>query len=241
MWKGQKVSVAFPAYNEGKYIRKAIKDFFAQKWVDEILVVDNNSTDKTTSEVKKTKAKLFSEKKQGLGHALRRAMKEATGDLVITAEPDGTFVGKDVLKLLAYSDEFDLVLGTRTSKELIWEGANMGWFLRIGNVVVAKFLEYLFNGPCLTDVGCTMKLVKRKCLKKIQKELTVGSSHINPEIMTLAIVYGFKVVEVPLNYRGRIGVSKITGSPKKAILVGLRMILLIIQYRLKFWLKKRGR
>ena len=117
----------------------------------------------------------------------------------------------------------------------------MGWVLRMGNVVVAKFLEYLFNGPCLTDVGCTMKLVKRKCLKKIQKELTVGGSHINPEIMTLAIIYGFKVVEVPLNYRGRIGISKITGSPKKAILVGLRMILLIIQYRLKFWLKKRGR
>ena len=54
---------------------------------------------------------------------------EADGDLVVLAEPDGTFLAKDIIKLLAYSEEVDAVLGTRTTNELIWEGANMGAFL----------------------------------------------------------------------------------------------------------------
>ena len=82
---------------------------------------------------------------QGYGHALRRGLREASGDLVILAEPDGTFVGRDVLKLLAYADDFDMVCGTRTTRELIWTQANMGWFLRVGNLVVAKFLQVLLR------------------------------------------------------------------------------------------------
>ena len=63
---------------------------------------------------------------QGYGHALRRGLREATGDLVILAEPDGTFVGRDVLKLLAYADDFDMVCGTRTTRELIWDAGEHG-------------------------------------------------------------------------------------------------------------------
>ena len=108
--------------------------------VDEIVVVDNNSRDGTAAEAAATRARVVCETRQGYGHALRRGLREATGDLVIMAEPDGTFMGRDVLKLL-YSEDFDMVCGTRTTRELIWAQANMGWFLRVGNWLVAKLIQ----------------------------------------------------------------------------------------------------
>src|SRR4030043_940452 len=99
-------------------------------------------------------------KNQGFGWGYRRALKEATGDILIMTEPDGTFEAKDILKLLAYCEDFEVVLGTRTTTILIGEGANMGFFLKLGNFVVAKFLEILFNTTQLTDVGCTYRLIK---------------------------------------------------------------------------------
>ena len=57
------------------------------------------------------------------------------------AEPDGTFLPRDIVKLLAYSDDCDAVFGTRTTRELIWRGANMGAFLKWGNWAVAKLVE----------------------------------------------------------------------------------------------------
>ena len=78
---------------------------------------------------------------QGYGHATRRGLAEASGDLIVLAEPDGTFLPADIIKLLVYSDECDAVFGTRTTRELIWHGANMEWFLRWGNWAVAKLVE----------------------------------------------------------------------------------------------------
>ncbi|MFH1590430.1 MAG: glycosyltransferase family 2 protein [archaeon] len=233
MYKNQKVSVVFPAYNEGKNIKKAVGEFFATGVADEIIVVDNNSTDGTATEAKKTKARVVKETRQGYGWALRRGMAEAKGDLIITVEPDGTFLADDITKLLLYSGEFDVVFGTRTSKECIWSNANMNWFLRLGNVFVAKLMEYWHNGPCLTDVGCTFKLIKRPALKKIQKKFSVGTSHFSPEFMILAIKNGLRCIEIPVNYRGRIGESKITGSMWKAFTLGLVMIWLIVRYKFK--------
>ena len=86
------------------------------------------------------------ETRQGYGYALRRGLQEASGDIIILAEPDGTFLGRDVLKLLAYADDFDMVCGTRTTRELVWDQANMGWFLRIGNWTVAKMMQFLTAG-----------------------------------------------------------------------------------------------
>ena len=234
MWKNKKVSVVFPAYDEEKGIKKAIKEFFATGFVDEIVAVDNNSTDKTAKEIKSTKAKYVFEKKQGYGHALQRGLKEATGYYIITAEPDCTFVAKDTMKLLLYSDDFDVVFGTRTSKSLIWDNAKMDWFLRMGNVVLAKFLEYFFNGPSLTDLGCTLKLIKRDALRKIMNKFTVGGSHFSPEFMILVIKNKIKCVEVPVNYKERLGSSKITNTFWKSFKLGLIMINLIIGYKLGY-------
>ena len=93
----------------------------------------------------------------------------AKGDIVIMTEPDGTFDANDIFKLLAYSDDFDVVFGTRTTTILIGAGANMGFLMKWGNVLVAKLVEILFNTTQLTDVGCTYRLIKRTALAEIGK------------------------------------------------------------------------
>jgi glycosyltransferase involved in cell wall biosynthesis len=232
MYGSRTVSVVFPAYNEGENIRRAVEDFFLRDVVDEIVVVDNNSRDATAEEAAAARARVVTEPRQGYGHALRRGLSVATGDLIILAEPDGTFVGRDVLKLLAYSDDFDMVCGTRTTRELIWKQANMGWFLRVGNWTVAKLIQVLYDGPSLTDCGCTLRLTHRPALARFVDDLTVGGSHFLPEMVILGLKRGLRIIEVPVNYRGRIGESKITGSFKGALRTGVNMILLTLKCRL---------
>lgn len=232
MYGSRTVSVVFPAYNEAPYIRRAIEDFWIEGVVDEIVVVDNNSRDATAAEAGTTPARVVRETAQGYGHALRRGIREATGDIVILAEPDGTFVGRDVLKLLAYSDDFDMVCGTRTTRELIWAQANMGWFLRLGNWAVAKMMQVLYGGPSLSDCGCTLRLTHRAALARIQDDLRVGGSHFLPEMVILGLKRRLKIIEIPVNYRGRVGESKITGSLRGTLRTGFRMIGLILRHRL---------
>ena len=232
MYAGKTVSVVLPAYNEAEYIRAAVEDFFVPGIVDEVVVVDNNSRDGTADRVRDTRARLVHEAAQGYGHALRRGLREAAGDIIILAEPDGTFVGRDVLKLLAYADDFDMVCGTRTTRELVWAQANMGWFLRIGNVAVAKMIQVLYGGPSLTDCGCTLRLTHRKALEQIIDRLHVGGSHFLPEMVIRGLQQGLRVIEVPVNYRGRVGESKITGTIRGTLRTGFRMIGLILRFRL---------
>jgi glycosyltransferase involved in cell wall biosynthesis len=232
MYGNKTVSVVFPAYNEEQNIRTAVEDFLLPGVVDEIVVVDNNSRDRTYDEATQTGARVVRETSQGYGHALRRGLREATGDIVIMAEPDGTFLGRDVLKLLVYSEDFDMVCGTRTTRELIWEQANMGWFLRIGNWTVAKMIQLLYDGPSLTDCGCTLRLTHRAALLRILDDLTVGGSHFLPEMVIFGLRRGLRIVEVPINYRGRIGESKITGNLRGTLRTGFNMIALVLKCRL---------
>jgi glycosyltransferase involved in cell wall biosynthesis len=211
------VSVVFPAYNEETHIRRAIEEFFLPGIVDEVIVVDNNSRDRTAQEAADTPARLVAE--------------EASGDLIILAEPDATFIGRDVVKLLAYSEDFDMVCGTRTTRELIWAQANMGWFLRIGNLAVAKLIQVLYDGPSLTDCGCTLRLIHRAALMRILDDLTVGGSHFLPEMVILALKRGLRIIEVPVNYRRRVGGSKITGTLRGTLRTGFHMITLILKCR----------
>jgi glycosyltransferase involved in cell wall biosynthesis len=231
MWEGRRVSVVFPAYNEAASIAEAVTEFSSVSAVDEVLVVDNNSTDATAERALKAGARVVKEPRQGYGHALRRGLREASGDYIVLAEPDGTFMGRDVLKLLAYAEDFDLVLGTRTTRELIWHGANMGWQLRWGNWLLAKLLQVLFDGPSLSDCGCTLRLVRQAALDRLLPRFTVGGSHFLPEMVCLALLNHLRLIEVPVNYRSRVGQSKITGSLTTAVKVGARMLLLILRYR----------
>ena len=232
MFQGRPVSVVFPAYNEEASIASAVTDFGSLDVVDEVVVVDNNSRDATARRAEAAGARVVRELRQGYGHALRRGLAEAGGEYVVLAEPDGTFMAKDVLKLLAFADDFDLVLGTRTTRELIWHGANMGWQLRWGNWIVAKLLQVLFDGPSLSDCGCTLRLIRRSAVQRLLPRFTVGGAHFLPEMVCLALLERQRLVEVPVNYCNRVGESKITGSMHTALRVGAQMLGLILRYRL---------
>ncbi len=236
MWHGRTVSVALPTYNERDSIRECIEQFFATGLVDEVVVCNNNAAPGTSEEVAKTRAREVFESRQGYGWSCRKAMAETTGDLVILAEPDGSFDPRDILKLLAYADDFDVVLGSRTNRELIWSGANMGFFMKWANWFVAKYLEVLFNTTTLSDVGCTLRLIHRPVLERIQPFFRVGGSHFSPEMMVLCILSGARLVQIPVNYRQRIGQSMVCGNRWVAALLGVRMTWLITRMRLESWL-----
>ena len=149
------------------------------------------------------------------------------------AEPDGTFLAKDISKLLVYSGECDVVFGTRTTRELIWAGANMARFLRWGNWAVAKLVEAIFNTSHLSDMGCSYRLFNRRMADYVAETMEIGESHAGAEILMLVIVSGARFVEIPVNYLPRVGTSSVTGNPLKAFTLGLRMILLVLRFRLK--------
>jgi glycosyltransferase involved in cell wall biosynthesis len=219
-------------YAERDSIRATIDGFFATGVVDEVVVVNNNAQPGTSEEVAKTAAREIHEPRQGYGWASRRGLQEARGDLLVLAEPDGTFLPSDINKLLAYSDDCDAVFGTRTTRQLIWSGANMGTFLKWGNWAVAKFVEASFNTSHLSDVGCTYKLISRPLAERLNPQFRVGGSHFGPELMLRVISSGARFVEVPVNYLPRVGQSAVTGDQRKAFMLGLRMIAYIFGFRL---------
>ena len=233
MFNNKTFSLILPAYNEELNIRKNIEAFLKTNIFDEIIVVDNNSTDNTKSEIQKTAAKYFDEKTQGYGAALRRGMEESSSDYIVLCEPDSTFSSKDIYKFLSYIDDFACIFGTRTTKSLIQQGAKMQFYLRVGNIFVAKILEYMFLGPTLSDVGCTYKVISRKSYLKIKDKLNVIGSEFQPELMIQLILARVRILEIPVNYLEREGKSKITYNFISSLKLALKMIFLIIKLRIK--------
>jgi glycosyltransferase involved in cell wall biosynthesis len=239
MWRGKKVAVIFPTYNEKDSIRAATLEYLAGDLADEVIVVNNNAAPGTSEELSGTGAREIFESRQGYGHALLRGIDECDAELIVLSEPDGTFSGHDLIKLLAYSDDVPVVFGSRTSREFIWAGANMGRFLRWGNWAVAKMTELLFNTTILTDMGCTYRLFRQEALQLIRPHLTIGGSHFGPQLLMEVVAHQIPFVEVPVNYRTRVGESSVTGDLWKAFCLGVRMIALVLGYR--FGLHRRSR
>ena len=233
MYKGKKVSIVVGTYNEANSLKKVTDGFFATGFVDEVVMVDNNALGNTKEEIAKTKARHIVETKQGNGFAYMRGLMEATGDLIVTTEADGTFEPNDLHKFLLYSEDFPVVFGTRTSRASIWSGAFMPFSVRFGNWFVAKVLEVLHNGPTLTDVGCTYKLINREVLEKVKSlfPLSDGGGKWSPEFMIWILKKGYNPIEIPVMYKPRIGQSMYTGSVWKAAKLGARMIPFIVKYR----------
>lgn len=234
MFDSKRVSVVIPTYNEEGSIRDVIEGFFATGVVDEVVAVDNNARGNTAGEILKTRARHVQEKEhQGYGHAIMRGLKEATGDLIVVVEGDGTYDPEDIRKFLLYARDFDVVFGSRTSRATIHGNAFMPESVRVGNWAVAKFLEVLHNGTVITDVGCTYRLLSRAALQRITPlfPLSDGSGTFSPEMMLWIFRKGLKAVEIPVMYRERVGDSMYTGSVWKAALLGIRMLSLIVYYR----------
>lgn len=230
-----KVCVALTAYNDAQSISDAAREFLSQNNVVEVIAVDNNSLDETAVRAVNVGARVVHEEKQGYGFACIRGLREAlsceSADAVVLAEGDMTFDGRDIWKLLAYLDDVDMVVGSRTHMVLVDSDSQMDWFYLWGNLFLAKVLEFrFFNLKFLsrvrfTDVGCTMRAIRKEALAKIIDELEVGGHHFSPHMTLVALKNGLRVLEVPVTFRKRVGVSKGAGGNRGlAMKVGLRML-----------------
>jgi len=232
MWGRKTVAVIFPTYREKKSIFESIREFDSTGYVDEIIVVNNNAEEGTDEEVKKTRAKLIYETKQGYGNAIRTGIKNTRADLIIISEPDGTFVGNDVLKLLAYSDNFDTVFGSRTHVHLIDKDSEMTLIRRVMDFLVGKFINLIFACSRLTDVGCTLRLTNRKGWKQVASECKSDGAMFATEWLLVAAKNKVRFIEVPINFRKRVGTSSLTSSFRDQAKWGV----LIFLYVIKVWI-----
>lgn len=227
MWRKKTVAVIFPTHREKKSIFSAIQEFDSTGYVDEIIVVDNNAEEGTKAEVKRTRAKLIVETRQGYGRAIRTGIENTKADLLIIAEPDGTFDGGDVPKLLAYSDDFDTVFGCRTHGSLIEKNSEMTLIRKLLDVFLGKLITVLFMCQRLTDVGCTLRLTNRKGWNKVTSECKSDGSMFATEWELVAAKNKVKFIEIPTNFRGRVGVSSATDTFYKQAKWGILIFLYI--------------
>lgn len=244
MLSGLRISLVLPVFNEEEGLKQILPELNNMKVFDEILVVDNNSSDKSSEIARSFGTKVIPAKIQGYGSALKEGLINAQGDIIFTMEADGTFLARDIYKFFPYMDDSEIVLGTRTANSLIWHGAYMPLWVKWGNWFVAKLVEILFNGPSLTDAGCTLKMIKRHSLASIDLTLLTNESHFNAELLLAICSLKIKTVEIPVNYTPRLGESKITGgNPIRTFRLGLKMIKVIVFARLatdpsRRWKKK---
>lgn len=230
----KKISLIIPAYNEAESIKYVIDDFKGK--VNEIIVVDNNSVDGTASIARQQGATVYTKSFKGYGEAIRFGMETAGGAILILTEADGSFKSRDMGKILEYLKDADMVVGTRTTKQMIEQAANMGFLLRWGNVIVAKLIELLWwrnHQPRLTDVGCTYRGIWKQVYQKIKDNLKADGPEFSPEMMIELMIFNMRIIEIPVTYHGRLaGESKFSKNLFGIIKTALRMLRLIIYKRL---------
>ncbi len=237
MHAGQRVSIVIPAHNEEATIVDVVRDFASHPAVDEVLVVENNCRDRTADLASAAGARVVSESAPGYGSALRRGLSEASGDVLVMVEADGSFKALDLPKFLAYIAPSTVVLGTRTTRQMVQQGANMRSILRWGNVVVAKLVElmwYVSSEPRLTDVGCTYRALPREVWGRIRGGLTEPGPAFSPEMMCEVLRRRLRLIEIPVHYFARAGgESKHSASYWKVSRTALKMLRAILRKRLE--------
>ncbi|HKD99936.1 MAG TPA: hypothetical protein VKE69_02905, partial [Planctomycetota bacterium] len=158
-------------------------------------------------------------------------------DLLILTEADGSFRAKDVPKLLAYVESSAVVLGTRTTRQMVEQGANMGFAVRWANVAMAKILEGLWfwpHEPRLTDVGCTYRAMSRSAWLRVRGGCREAGPSFSPEMICETYRHGLRVVEIPVHYFRRLGGhSKHAESFGKLAKMAAHMLRTILRKRLE--------
>jgi len=227
----RRVTVALTAYNDDLSIADAVADFRTHPMVRRVLVVSNNSTDMTLERAHEAGATVFNETSQGYGQCVFRCLSEAVKfddtELVVLCEGDRTFRASDIEKLLAYAPHADIVNGTRTVERLRQYNTQLSTFMYYGNLFVGKLLEAKHLGvSTLTDVGTTYKLCRRDVLITLLPKLDPRINlEFNAYFMDMALANGFFVIECPITFHARVGVSKGGNvDDLRAFKVGLRMI-----------------
>ena len=226
------MTVALTAYNDEESIFDAARDFLSHPLVRRVIVVSNNSTDRTMARASDAGALVVNEPTQGYGacvfRGLQEALRHADTNLVVLCEGDMTFRAGDLDKFMAYLPHAEVVNGTRIVEQLRDYDTQLTTFMYYGNFFVGKLLEakHLGRGT-FTDVGTTYKVVRREALAALMPHLQPGVNlEFNAHFLDTALQNDLVVVECPITFHARIGVSKGgNASNVRALRVGLRMIL----------------
>lgn len=210
MEHGAEVSVVIPCLNEEAGVASVV----AEAWAGiqesgrsgEVIVVDNDSTDRSVELAEQAGARVVHEPHRGYGSAYLRGLAEAQGDYVVMADADGTYPLRD---LPAFVEQLeagnDLVLGSRF-KGRISRGA-MPWAHRwIGNPVLT-FILNVFFGVRVSDAHCGMRAIRRDAVPRL--ELQATGMEFASEMILKASKRKLRVGEIPIDYQPRIGDSKL--------------------------------
>ena len=235
-----------PTYNEELSIKHVVEDFKKQEFVEDVIVIDNKSTDNTVKIARESGAKVVEKiENKGYSHSLVMGLNEALktdANIIAMTESDGTFNGYDLEKMVPYLNNCDMVVGSRQSQVISEKGNQNSGFFVWANFLLAKLIQikYLSLDHMgiinLTDVGCVYRIMKREALEKIINELTypgsdkrVGGVGIGLYMTMFGIENDLKIIEIPITFNRRIGRSKLTGAGVgKTIKIGLRFLWLIL-------------
>jgi len=221
-----KVSVIIPAYNEEESLPHVLNDL-PQDRLHQIIVVDNRSTDRTSEVASANGATVVYEKRQGYGQACLSGMDALDNpDIVVFLDGDYSDFPEEIDLLLApiLKGEADFIVGSR----MILEESRKALLpqARYGNQL-AVFLIRLFFGHRFTDLG-PFRAIRYESLQAIgMRDKNFGWT---VEMQIKAVQKGLRIREVPVRYRMRIGVSKITGTVSGTLKAGTKIIYTIFRY-----------
>ncbi len=226
------IKVIIPAYNEEDSIGNVVRDI--PDLVDEVIVVNNNSNDATMANAKAAGATVLSESRRGYGYACLKGMDYVAAqikkpDIIVFLDGDYSDYPEELTKLIKpiIEQDVDFVIGARV-KELREKGS-MTFPQRFGNDL-ATFLMRLFFDSKFTDLGPFRAIKYQKLLDLNMEDKTYGWT---VEMQLKSLKQNFTYLEVPVNYRNRIGVSKVSGTVKGAISAGVKILGWIFKYSFK--------
>lgn len=226
------IVVIIPAFNEEASIGKVIKD--VPPVVSEIIVVSNNSTDATEEVAKDAGATVLREPRKGYGYACLKGIdylksKTSQPEIVVFLDGDYSDHPEELLQIIApiIENEIDLVIGARVPQ--LREKGSMTYPQIFGNGL-ATFLMKIFFNSRFTDLGPFRAIKYKKLLSLNMEDKTYGWT---VEMQLKALKRNYTYTEVPVNYRNRIGTSKVSGTVKGAIFAGVKILGWIFKYSFK--------
>ncbi len=227
-----KIKVIIPAYNEADSIAHVINDI--PNTVDEVIVVSNNSTDDTEANAKKAGATVLKETNIGYGFACLKGMQHIANqtekpDIVVFLDGDYSDYPEELTKIVApiINDDIDFVIGARVKQ--LREKGSMTVPQIFGNWLATTLMS-LFFGAKFTDLGPFRAIKHKKLLALNMEDKTYGWT---VEMQLKALKQKLTYTEIPVNYRNRIGVSKVSGTLKGAIFAGIKILGWIFKYSFK--------
>ena len=224
--KEMSVTVVIPALNEEASVGSVVQHI-PRDTAQEVIVVDNGSTDRTSEVAQAAGARVVCEPRRGYGAACLAGGMAAQGDIVVFMDADGSFEPAEISRLVGplRDGRADLVLGSRTLGEIAPKA--MYFHQRFGNWLAVMLLRW-FYGLHVTDLGPFRALHREHLMALHMTEMTYGWPI---EMMIKAAQRGLRLVEVPVTYRPRhAGQSKVSGSVKGSLLAGYRIIKTVLNH-----------